>query len=370
MEVEAAGAKVRAGQPLPAQHRAIGTAAHRHFLRLHTGHLDGFAGGLDEVEVGFDLLDHVAVAVLDLHFDRTGTILAVEVGRDLEQVVLLILQLVRVVVAQDIAELGVGDIAVHLAEVIESLPPLGGLRACHDGQSHVELHRHIGGVDHGILCTAGMDREAVDGDGGRSSVEVFVLDAAHVAAIDGVGKVCPEALEVEQSGTLADLLVGGEGDAELAVRPPLGQQGLHCGQDLGHAGLVICAQQGRAVGGDEGLALQLLEEGEGGGLHDHAGGGQDHIAAVVVFMEDGVDVLAAGIRCGVHVGDQTQCRLVLAVGRSRNAAVNVAVLVHKGIFDADGLHVLDQNVCKVKLPLCGGMRTRIGIRGGVHPGIF
>ena len=62
-----------------------------------------------------------------------------------------------------------------------------------------------------------MDREAVDGDGGAGRIEVLVFDAAHIAAIDGVGEVGPEAGNVKERSALADLLIGGKGDAELAV---------------------------------------------------------------------------------------------------------------------------------------------------------
>ena len=47
------------------------------------------------------------------------------------------------------------------------------------------------------LALPGWTREAVDGDGGRGGVEVLVLNAAHVAAIDGVGKVCAKARDVK-----------------------------------------------------------------------------------------------------------------------------------------------------------------------------
>ena len=90
VEVEAAGAEVGAGQTFPAQNSAVGAAAHGDFLRGQAGLLNGLAGVLDEVEVGLDLLDHVAVAVLDLDFHRALAVLAVQVARDVEQVVLAI----------------------------------------------------------------------------------------------------------------------------------------------------------------------------------------------------------------------------------------------------------------------------------------
>ena len=92
-----------------------------------------------------------------------------------------------------------------------------------------------------LRCRGG--RRAVDGDSGRCGVEVLVLDAAHVAAIDGVGEVCAEARDVEERSALADLLIGGKGDAELAVRQLLFDKGLGSGQDLSDAGFIVSAQQ-------------------------------------------------------------------------------------------------------------------------------
>ena len=87
VEVETAGAEVGAGQTLPAQDSAVGAAADGDLFRGQTGLLDGLAGRLHEVEVGLDLLQHIAVAVLDLDFHRAGAVLAVEVAGDVEKVV-------------------------------------------------------------------------------------------------------------------------------------------------------------------------------------------------------------------------------------------------------------------------------------------
>ena len=370
MVVEAAGAEVGAGQALPAEGRTVGAAAHGVFHWLQARLADGGAGVLHQMEMGLDLFKHVAVAVLDLHLHGALAVLAVEVAGDMEEVVLFVLQLLGVVVPQDVAQLGRGDVAVHLAQVVEALIALGGLGTCHQGQSGVELHGHVGGVDHGVFGAAGVDREAVDGDGGRGCIEVFVLDAAHIAAIDGVGKVGAKAGDVEQGSALADLLVGGKGDAELAVGAALGEEGLGGGQDLRHAGFVIGTQQGGAVGGDEGLALQLFQEGEGGDLQHRPGGRQQHVPAVVVLMQDGVDVFARGVGGGVHVGNEAQRGQLLAAGGGGQGAVDVAVLVHPGILNAEGFHFLHEDAGQVKLPLRRRVGAGFGVRGGVHPGVF
>ena len=365
MEVEAAGAQIGAGQTHPAQGSAIGAAAYGHLHRLQTGHAHSLAGGLDEVEVGLDLFQHIAVAVLDLHFHGACAVLAVQVISNVLHIVLFELQLGGIVVAQDVAQLCGGDIAVHLAQVVEALTPLSGLGTCHHGQSAVELHGNVGGIDHGVLGGAGVHREAVDGHGGGSGVEVLVLDVAGIAAVHRVGKVCAKAGDIEQVGTLADLLVRGKADAQLAVGAALADNGLHSGHDLSHTGLIVCTQQGGAVGGDQGLALHGGKEGEGRNLHHLAGGGQHHVAAVIVLVQDGVHVLAAGIRGGVHVGNQTQRGLFLAAGGGGQGTVDVAVLVHPGILHAQSLQFLHQLVSQIKLPRSGRMGAGLRVRGGV-----
>ena len=54
VEVEAAGAQIRAGEALPAQDGTIGAAADGDFLRGQTGLFDGLAGVLDQMEVRLD----------------------------------------------------------------------------------------------------------------------------------------------------------------------------------------------------------------------------------------------------------------------------------------------------------------------------
>ena len=48
-----------------------------------------------------------------------------------------------------------------------------------------------------------MHREAVDGHGGGSCVEVLILDAAHVTAINGVGEIRAKARDIEEGSALA-----------------------------------------------------------------------------------------------------------------------------------------------------------------------
>ena len=143
-------------------------------------------------------------------------------------------------------------------------------------------------------------------------------------------------------------------------------QGLDGGHDLGHAGLVVGAQQGGAVGGDEGLALERGQEGEVRHFHHGAGGGQGDVAAVIVLVQDGLDVLAGGVGRGVHVGDQAQGGPLLAAGGGGQRAVYIAVLVHHGVLHTQGVEFLHQHPGQVELALGGRMGPRRGVGGSVH----
>ena len=150
-------------------------------------------------------------------------------------------------VAQDVAQLCGGHIAVHLAQVVEALTAFGSFRPGRDGQSTVELHCYVGSVDHGVLGGARVHREAADGHGGGSSVEVLVLNGAGIAAVHRIGKVGTEARNIEQLCTLADLFIRSKGDTQLAVGQAFFLNGFNSGQNFSNTGLIVGTQQGGTV---------------------------------------------------------------------------------------------------------------------------
>ena len=110
-------------------------------------------------------------------------------------------------------QLRLAHIAGHLGQVIEPLVALGVPRRLRRRQHGVELHRYQQGIDHGILPLAGVDVQAVDGDGGRSGVEVFILDLALLAAVHRVGIGRAKPFQVEPVSSCANLLIWRECDA-------------------------------------------------------------------------------------------------------------------------------------------------------------
>ena len=214
-----------------------------------------------------------------------------------------------------------------------------------------------------------MDVPAVDGHPGGAGVEVFKLDLPRLAPVQGVAEIAAEALHVEAVGAVADLLIGSEGHADAPVRDLTLLKDLHQGHDLRHARLVVAAQNGGAVGGDEGLPLQIQEAGELPGGQDAAGVAEREIAPVVVVDQRGLHVLSGEVGNGVHVGDEAKPGLVLAAGGGGQGSVDVAFVAHPGVGDAQVPELFDKKVRQVELPLRGGVLHEILAAGGVDLGV-
>ena len=139
-------------------------------------------------------------------------------------------------------------------------------------------------------------------------------------------------------------------------------RGIH---DLGEAGLVVGAEQGRAVGGDDVVADLVLEFGMLGDA-DHLRGvrGQGDVAAAVILHDLRLDVRTAAIGRGVHVRAEADHRDFL-VGVGRDRRIDIAVLVEMGVGDAHLLQLFREQPAQILL-LCGGGAGRRGrIRLGV-----
>ena len=105
------------------------------------------------------------------------------------------------------------------------------------------------------LRRAGMRRAAADRDVDLGGVERLRLDLAELGAVERVGVLRPEPLEVEVLGAACDLLVDGEADADRRVRElRIALQVRDRGHDLRDTGLVVGAEQRRAVGRDDVVA--------------------------------------------------------------------------------------------------------------------
>lgn len=358
--VFAAGAQVRAGQAHEGEPRAVGAAADRDDLRLHAVSQHGGLRRLDDLHVRQNLFLHVVVHVRELHGDERAAVLAVQKLCGKAEIFLAVFEKRLVVVADDVVERRVLDLALHADEMRKALVALGVFRHLVLRQEGGELHRDGHRVNHLVFGAAGVDAEALDRDVRRGAVEVLVFELAEVAAVHGVGEVAAEALDIEFHGPLADLLVRRERDFHGAMRQIALENLLRHLQDLRDAGLVVAAEQRRAVGDNQRFAPAVLNRREIGNARDDAECLVQHDVAAVVLLDDArLHVLAAEIRRGVHVRDKADGVLFLAV--CRDCAVHVAVRVHESILDADALHFLDEVRPEGFLLLSGGDRIGRGI---------
>ena len=137
-------------------------------------------------------------------------------------------------------------------------------------------------------------------------------------------------------GTQANLLVGVEGDAHLAVLDfgMLAQVHHRC-DDFGNACLVVSAEQGGAVGDDQVLAYVVEQFGEDAGLHHDACCLVEDDVLAVVFLDDAwLHVLAAGIGSRVHVGDEADGGHLLAFEVGGKGGIEITVGVKHHILEA------------------------------------
>ena len=164
-------------------------------------------------------------------------------------------------------------------------------------------------------------------------------------------------------GPGADLLVGGKGDAHLAVGLAGGHQLLHRGEDQGDARLVVRPQQGGAVGDDQVLAPVV---GEGGELvlpHDDVLLLMQDDVAPLIQYRTGLDARTGAVGGGVHVGDQPQHRGVgLTVGGQDGIDVAVGVCAHTG--QSHLLHLPGQIIAQLQLAGGRGTGPRVLVRLG------
>ncbi len=304
VEVEAAGEDVGAGESAEGELGAVGAAADGADSGGRAGLGDGLAGDVDDVHLGLDHLAHVVVLVFEGEGGGAWAVVLVDGIDDVGDLGFATLEVFAVVVADDEGELGLLDGAADVGEVEESLVAFGGFGGLVGRELGDDFGGDACGVDHLAFGVAGVDGAAVDGDACGGGVEVLEFDFADLAAVHGVGEVASESVNVEVVGAESDFFVGVEGDADFAVLDVgVLLQIDHGLDDFGDAGFVVGSEQGGAVGDDEVFADVPTEFGkllDGG---DDAFGEGD-VAAVIVWDDARLDVLARCVGAGVHVGDE------------------------------------------------------------------
>ena len=151
-----------------------------------------------------------------------------------------------------------------------------------------------------------MDRDALDLDGRAIGGEAFVFDLAQFAAVEGIGEVDAQIGGQAFVDAAADFFIGGEGEADCAVRDlRVGQKVAGGGHQDGHTGLVIGPKEGEAGGGDDVMALFQAQFGGNLGREcQRRVIGVGDGAAVVATDHAGFDAGGVELGCGVDMGEK------------------------------------------------------------------
>ena len=279
-------------------------------------------------------------------------------------------ELIRVEVAQDVLQGDLGRGALDVGRMIEALAAAGVLGTLPRGHELLELGGDGNGVDHHVLGAAGVDHHAAHADRGLARAEALVVELAQGLAVDGVAVRRAELIEVQKAGAVTDLLVGHEGDLDGGVRE-LGfcHQAGKKRADLGHAGLVVCAQKRRAVGDHDVLSDELGQVGNLGerGLHGHAVDDAGNERAALVADDARLHAGGRGIGRGVDVGAEHERGGTLGARRRRQRGRHVGVVVDQDVLKADGGELLAEHAGHLVLARRGGrLQLVVGVGLGIN----
>jgi len=196
---------------------------------------------------------------------------------------------------------------------------------------------------------------------GLGRVEALVAELADGPAIKRVPPGRTPLLEIEQSGSVADLLVRHEGEGEGGMRD--GGVCLESGEqahDLGITRLVIATQEARAVGRDDVPSDHVVEgrvvrrRGRDLLTVDDA---HDELAPLV--MDDvGMDRSALDLPGRVYVPAESQAGKVLTALARRPMGRHVGVIVHLHVHGTQLAQVAGDDVGDVELALRRGHLAR------------
>ena len=198
-----------------------------------------------------------------------------------------------------------------------------------------------------------MHVPSLDGDPGRSGVEVLVLEFSDLSAVHRVGEVGSEPSDVELHHAAAYLFVRRESDPDF---PVLEFRVLHDVLDGVHylcdPGLVVSSEEGGPVGGDQVLSHVVEQFGEFGRFEEKALDSFEGDVPAVIFPDQlGFDVLPGRIGGSVHMGYETNRGNILpCIGGDRPH--HVAIFIQGGL-DPHRFQLVAQDPQQVQL-LRGG----------------
>ena len=119
------------------------------------------------------------------------------------------------------------------------------------------------------------------------------------------------------------------------------EQILRSRHDFGHTGFVVGTEQSSTVRRDQRMPFEERQLGEIRYTHSQLLV-QTNIAAIIVFDDLRLHVLAAHVGGSIHMCNESDHGRMLTTGRGRDAAHDIAVLVHFDLAQAEVLHLFGQ----------------------------
>ena len=150
----------------------------------------------------------------------------------------------------------------------------------------------------------------------------------------------------------------------------MGGEPFHGCHDLGDSGLVVCSQQGRAVGGYHSITQVIQKIGKFRGRKDNIVL-EDDIVALVVFVDPGPDVFSRYVGGRIDMGHESDGGSTPAFRQVRREPGNqVTVIAEQDNGNTEIFTFLLQETEKIPLPRCRGQLFFImRIRRRVYPDV-
>ena len=199
-----------------------------------------------------DLLFHVPVRIRNGNRNRIRPIFIVEIGGNFAESFFFLFQLSRIMVAQDVGHIGFFHIPFHGIQMIKALVPFGAGRIFKYRKHSLKLHGNQHRVDHFPLGRTRMHTLSVDMYLCGRSVEIIVLQASNGTAVHRIGKLGTEFFHIEVIHTGANLFIGSKTNFDGAMLYfRMLQQVFHHTDNRSNTCLIVRAQQGRPIGGNQ-----------------------------------------------------------------------------------------------------------------------
>ena len=241
-------------------------------------------------------------------------------------------------------------------------------------QRHIELFEHPHGIDHYVLGNAGMDIEATCRHIPHRSIEALVVELADPLSVYGIAPPAAQLLDIEQTCTVADLLIRHESQLQRGMGLGRIFQKACCQlHDLCHSTFIIRPQKRRAIRADDILAdivgeprrLLLV--------------GRDLVALCIESDVEGPSLIvhdmrlhASGLHIGRHIvmGAEQKRRQRFCPLGCRNRRGHVGMLIDRDVVCAHLFQILRHDARAVELAGSGGGMCKIVlVRGRIYPGI-